>query len=289
MQMRPLGSSGITVSSIGLGAMSLSLEGRPTESDAIAVIHAALDAGIRLVDTADVYCLDDKDIGHNERLVAKAVASWAGDADDVVVATKGGLERPNAAWSRDGRPEHIRQACERSLRALGVSAIALYQIHAPDPKVPWADTVGEVARLREEGKIRHVGISNVSLKEIDQARTLVPIVAVQNRMNPYDLTSWLSGVVQGCIERDIAFLAYSPVGGLRQLDSIAGSRPLHEMGRAYDATPFEVALAWLLAKAPNIVPIPGSTRLESVRSSARAAAIVLQAKDVQALDQALGA
>ena len=287
MQARKLGRSGVEISTIGFGTMSLSLEDRPTEATAIEVICSALDDGIRLIDTADVYALDDAEIGHGERLVAKALREWGGDAGDVVVATKGGIEHAGAPWSRNGSPAHLRVACERSLKALGADSIALYQLSVPDPSVPFADTMGELARLRQEGKIQHVGLSNVSLKEVDQAREIVPIASVQNRMNPFDLTSWLSGIVQGCAEREIAFLAHTPAGGIRQRDSVERSRPLNELAREHATTPQTVGLAWLLWK--NVVPIVGATRVESVRASARAASLLLRPADLEALDQALGA
>jgi aryl-alcohol dehydrogenase-like predicted oxidoreductase len=289
MQARKLGRSGVDVSAIGFGAMSLSLEDRPSEAASIELLCAALDEGMRLVDTADVYALDQSEIGHGERLVAKALREWGGDASEVVVATKGGIENPSAPWSRNGRPEFLRAACERSLRALGVDSISLYQLQVPDPAVPFADTMGALARLREEGKLRHVGLCNVSLKELDQAAAIVPIASVQNRMNPFDLTSWLSGVVQGCAERDVAFVAHTPAGGIRQRDSIAQSGPLNELARGLDTTPQTVGLAWLLWKSPNVVAIPGATRVASVRASAQAAALRLRAEDLAALDQALGA
>src|SRR5580693_4056517 len=171
MKTRPLGSSGLTVGAVGLGGMYLSIRDRPSEDDAVRTIHAALDAGITLIDTADVYCLDQRDIGHNERLIARALRDRA--HEDVVVATKGGLERPNGAWTRNARPAHLRRACEASLAALGVDRIAVYQLHAPDPAVPLEDSVGELARLRAEGKIAHVGLSNVSATEIEVARRIV--------------------------------------------------------------------------------------------------------------------
>ena len=149
--------------------MHLSIQDRPRRSRAFEVIHAALDAGVTLIDTADVYCLDDSEIGHNERLVAKALESWSGDRDRVIVATKGGVKRPSGRWEMDGRPEHLRAACERSLAALGVERIDLYQLHAPDPKVPLAESVGALADLQREGKIRWVGLSNVSVPQIREA------------------------------------------------------------------------------------------------------------------------
>src|SRR5215216_8128477 len=162
---RPL--DGTAVFPIGLGAMPLYVSGRHDEARSIRTIHAALDAGVTLIDTADAYCRDESDFGHGERLVAKALAGWSGDRDRVLVATKGGHTRPGGEWGLDGRPEYLRQACEASLRALGVDAIGLYQFHRPDPKVPFAESVAALAELKAAGKVRLVGLSNVSVDQIN--------------------------------------------------------------------------------------------------------------------------
>jgi len=214
MLVRPLGQSGIRVAPIGLGAMPLSIYERPREVDAIRVLHAALGAGVTLIDTADVYCIDDRDIGHNERLIAQALRSWPA-RHGILVATKGGLQRPGGDWVSNGRPEHLKRACEASLRALKVDAVDLYQLHAPDSEVPFAESIGALAELRAAGKVRHVGLSNVSLPQIQAAEALVPIVSVQNLCNPFDRSAWLEGVVAYCEQRGMAFLPYSPVGGGR--------------------------------------------------------------------------
>ena len=275
------------VSCIGLGAMPLSLRRPLAVSDALRVLHTAFDEGITLVDTADCYGDEDADIGHNEGLVRRALDEWTGDADSILVATKGGLEHPGKGWSRNGRPEYLRRACERSLNALGVESIALYQLYAPDPTVPWAETVGALGRLMEDGKIRAVGLCHVSCTEIDEARAIVPVAAVQNRLNPHDVTSLSAGIIPACLERGIAFLACAPVGGLRQQETIGESAVLREVGAAHGATPFEVALAWALGKAPNVIPIPGATRVESVRSNARATGLKLTDADRQAIARVL--
>lgn len=283
MQGRRLGNTGHTVGSIGLGGMPLSIDGRPSEAQAIRVIHAALDAGMTLIDTADVYCIDDADIGHNERLIAKALAAHSGRGDGIVVATKGGLRRPRGDWVTDGRPEHLRAACEKSLAALGVETIELYQLHAPDNAVPFADTVGELARLREEGKVRHVGLSNVTVVEIDEAAQIVPIASVQNRCNPHDLRAFTQGVVARCERDGLAFLPYGPVGGGNGKTRVGRDPHLGRVAERHGASPFEVALAWLLASSPSMVPIPGASRVDSATSSARAAALVLTEEDRAAL------
>ncbi|MCH8255550.1 MAG: aldo/keto reductase, partial [Gemmatimonadetes bacterium] len=200
MQMRPLGPGAPEVTAIGFGGMPLSIQGRPDEDAGIGVIHEVLDAGVTLLDTANVYCLDADDIGHNERLFAKALESWSGARDDIVLATKGGMTRPQGSWDKNGRPEQLRQACELSLKALDVERIDLYQFHTPDPTVPFADSVGVLARLHEEGKIRWVGLSNVTVEQIEEANTMVRVVTVQNRLNPFFREAIDTGVVRHCAD-----------------------------------------------------------------------------------------
>jgi aryl-alcohol dehydrogenase-like predicted oxidoreductase len=284
MKTRIFGSTGVPLSIVGLGGMPMSIEGRPDEAQSIRTIHAALDAGMTLIDTADVYCLDDSDIGHNERLIAKALASWKGDRASVRIATKGGLVRPGGAWESNARPTHLRVACENSLRALGVDRIWLYQLHAPDSAVPYADSIGELARLETEGKVAHVGLSNVDVHEIESARALVPIVSVQNRMNPHDRRSITNGVLAYCTKQEIAFLPYSPVGGGRGKAKIATDAKLAAVGKRHGATPHEVAIAWCIAVSPLSFPIPGASRPESAISSARAADIELTPEDLRTLE-----
>jgi aryl-alcohol dehydrogenase-like predicted oxidoreductase len=282
MKTRALGKSGLTVSAVGLGGMYLSIRDRPAEDDAVRTIHAALDAGVTLIDTADVYCLDHRDIGHNERLIARALAEKP--HANVVVATKGGLERPNGAWVRNARPAHLRTACEDSLKALGVSRIDLYQLHAPDPSVPFADTMGELARLRKEGKIAHVGLSNVSVREIDEARRIVPVVSVQNRWNPMYRAPETEGVLAHCAELGIAVLPYSPFGGASGARSLARVGTLAAEAKKRGVSPHRLVVAWLLAKSPVVIPIPGARRVESIVDSAQAGDLQLSASDVAAIE-----
>lgn len=282
---RNIGNSGLSVAPIGLGGMPMSIGGRPSEADALRTIHAALDAGMDLIDTADVYCLDDDDIGHNERLIAKALAAWS-DTAGIVVATKGGLERPGGDWTTNGRPDHLRRACDKSLVALGVAQIQLYQLHAPDDDVPFAESVGALAELRAAGKIAHVGLSNVSVEEIEIARAIVPIVSVQNRCNPFDRSAWDDGVVQHCTANGIAFLPYSPVGGGRGKAKVATDKVLGAVGKRHGVSPFQVTLAWLLAKSPVMLPIPGASKVASAVDSAAAMTLVLTAADLAELDAA---
>ncbi len=271
---------------VGFGGMPLSLHGRPDHDTGIRVIHAVLEAGVRLIDTANVYCLDHTDIGHNERLCAEAVRTWDGDRDAVVIATKGGMTRPDGRWERDGRPDSLCRACEDSLAGLGTDCIDLYQLHAPDDRVPFAESVGALARLRDEGKIRWIGLSNVSVSQIDEARAIVPITTVQNRLNPFFREAIETGVVAHCAEHHIGFLAYSPVGGGRLNQKL----PHHEVSRAIaasrDATPHEVVLAWVLAQGPTVFVIPGARSEKNGLSSTLADAIELTDEERRHLDAA---
>jgi aryl-alcohol dehydrogenase-like predicted oxidoreductase len=264
--------------------MSLSLRLRPPEDEAVRLLHAALDAGIDFLDTADAYCQGDGDLGHNERLLARALQDRP--PGSVLVATKGGMERPGGRWLVNGSPEHLKRSCEASLKALGVEAIALYQLHRPDLRVPFADSVGALAELRDAGKVLHVGLSNVSVDQVRTASAIVPVVSVQNRCHPYDRGAWQDGVIRHCEESGIAFLAYSPVGGMRDRDLVAQDPVLGEIGRAHGVAPQQVALAWLLAASPVLIAIPGATRLASALGSAAAMDLELTEEDRATLERA---
>ncbi|WP_394837267.1 aldo/keto reductase [Pendulispora rubella] len=284
MQTAQLGSNGPVVTRLGYGAMHLSLAGRPSEDDGERTLHAVFDAGVTLIDTADVYCIDDSDIGHNERLIARALASWRGDRDRILVATKGGLRRPRGEWPTDGRPSALREACENSLRALGRQVIDVYQFHAPDSKVPFADSIGAIARLREEGKVRHVGLSNVNVAEIEEARAIVPIVSVQNRFGPMSRESERNGVVAHCANHGIAFLPYAPFGGSRKAKGLAELGTLGKTAASYGVSPHRLVIAWLLGKYPGFFPIPGSTRREAILDVVAAEGMRLTAEDVKRIE-----
>jgi aryl-alcohol dehydrogenase-like predicted oxidoreductase len=264
----------------------MSLNDRPPEDTSISVIHSALDAGISLIDTADVYCLDHNDIGHNERLIAKALKSWSGSHESVIVATKGGLIRPEGRWETDGRPEHIRDACERSLAALGVDRIDLYQFHAPDMSVPFDESVGALAELQQAGKIRWIGLSNVSVEEIQEAESAVSVVTVQNRLSPYFRESLVNGVVDYCAANGIGFLAYSPVGGGRLQKKLPANQAVAKIAKVHGASPHAVVIAWVLAQGQTVIPIPGARTVDHALDSAGAAAIELSTEDLASLDGA---
>jgi len=267
------------ISKIGFGGMPLSIKGRPSEEQGRRVLHAAIDAGMTLIDTADVYCLDDSEIGHNERLIASVVR----ERDSVRVATKAGLRRPNGAWVTDGSPQHIREACEQSLRSLATDRIWLYQFHAPDLKVRFEESIETFAELRREGKFEHFGLSNVSIAQIDKASAILPVVSVQNRLSPYFRES--IDVARECARRGIVFLAYSPVGGGRLAKKLPAFKVLQDVGRAHDASVHAVALRWVRAQAETVVPIPGARTVEHAVDSARAGELVLTGDELRLIDQ----
>ena len=249
----------------------------------IAVIRAALDAGATLLDTADAYCLDERDAGHNERLVARALAAWPGDRSRITVATKGGIRRPKGAWLSDGRAKHLREACEASRRALDVDTIDLYQLHAVDPRVPIETGVGALARLQEEGKIREVGLCNVTVSQIRVARTIAPIASVQVSLSPFDDENLRNGVAECCRDNAIRLVAYRPLGG-EKVKRLARDAALSHIAAKHAATNAEVALAWLMSFGEGLVPIPGATRPETAASLARALGLELDEDDSRALD-----
>ena len=282
MPTRRLG--GLRVSAIGLGEMPMSLAGRPDEASSIKTIHAALDAGVTLIDTADAYCIDDSEIGHGERLVRKALDAWPGDRGRVLVATKGGHTRQGREWGLDGRPEYLRRVCEASLRALGVEAIGLYQLHRPDPKVPFTESVGALAELQAAGKVRLVGLSNVSVDQINQARELVDVASVQNEFSPRFRRS--EGELAFCAAEGITFLPWSPLGGIGRGRDLGGRhRAFAEVAEAHGVSSQQVALAWELAKAAVVIPIPGSSRPETILDSVAAARLRLGGDELARLDR----
>ncbi len=287
MRTRPLGSTGLSVSVISYGAWPLSdSKPRPTETDAIEVIQVALDGGATLIDTADAYCMDDSETGHNERLIARALATWSGSSDEIVVATKGGYVRPKGLWQSNAHPAHLKRACDRSLANLGVERIDLYQLHGPDPQVPFEDSVGALSELQQAGKVRWVGLSNVSVAQIQAARQIVDVTSVQNRLNPYFREALTEGVVQTCDRLGLAFLAYSPLGGGRLNKRLTEIPVLGELADKHDTSPHAVCLAWVLAQGESVIAIPAARKIEHIRGSQAAADLNLSAGDLAAIDAA---
>lgn len=265
--------------------MRLSTELGRDETAAIDVLHAAFDAGITLLDTADAYCRDDDERGHNERLIARAFAAWKGDRSTIVVATKGGMTRPGGEWLPDGRAKHLAAACEASCRALGVDRIDLYQLHVPDPAVPLSTSVRALAALKRRDVVDRIGLCNVTVGQIEEARRIVEIDSVQVELSIWRDQHLLSGVVQHCASNRLRLLAHRPLGGRQSLSRIAANPVVTAIAARHAATPFEVALAWLAGLADVIVPLPGATRVETARSSARFRTLELTGEELARLDE----
>lgn len=281
---RPAGAAGtfaiggdLTVHRMGFGAMRVTGPGiwgdPPDPAGARKLLRRAVELGVNLIDTADAYGPEV-----SERLIAEALRPYP---KDLVIATKGGLTRPaQERWDHDGRPEHLRQACEASLRRLRLDRIDLYQLHAPDPKVPLADSMGELARLQREGKIRHVGVSNFGLDELRLARRIVKVVSVQNRYNVGDRRS--EDVLGVCAADGIAFLPWAPLAGREREASRSGSiEVLGQVARARGISDIQAALAWLLARSPVLLPIPGTSSIAHLEENVAATALRLSPEEMK--------
>jgi len=274
---RPISSAGalslgsdLTVNRLGFGAMRITgpgIWGPPKDpTTAARVLQRAVELGVNFIDTADSY-------GPNvsEELIARALHPYPAG---LVIANKGGLTRPGPdVWNRDARPKHLREACEGSLRRLQLEQIDLYQLHAPDPRVPFESSVGELVRLKGEGKIRHIGLSNVSVTEIKLAQQLTPIVSVQNRYNLTDRGS--DGVLEYCQDQGIAFIPWAPLGSSRLAMGSSGGKALAQVASHHNVTTGQVVIAWLLARSPVILPIPGTASAAHLEENIAAASVVL--------------
>jgi aryl-alcohol dehydrogenase-like predicted oxidoreductase/adenylate kinase family enzyme len=272
---------------IGLGCMRLSTDERPDDERALATIAAAVEAGITVFDTARSYGRDETELGHNERLLARALRH-AGGAETARIVTKGGMARVAGAWVPDGRARTIRADCEASLEALDGLPIDLFLIHAPDPRTPWQTSLRALARLADDGLVTHVGVANVNRRLLDEALELAPIAAVQVALSPFDDTALRGGVLERCVEAGLACIAHSPLGGPRRAGRVGRIEALVEVAKRRGVSPAGVALAWLLALSPAIVAIPGARRPETARAAAHAARLELDASEREQLDDALG-
>lgn len=264
--------------------MRLSTEPDRDDERSVAVLHAAFDAGVTLLDTADAYCWNDTETGHNERLIARALKTWSGNRARITVATKGGITRPEGRWEPDGRAKHLAAACEQSCRALGVTAIDLYQLHVVDPRTPLATSVRALAALKRDGLIKSIGLCNVTVGQIDEARGITDIDAIQNELSVWHDGGILSGVAEYCVRNRIRFLAYRPLGGRKSQPRTKSDPALAEVASRHGATPCEIALAWLADLANVMVPVPGVTRVETARSVASSHRIQLTDADRDVLD-----
>jgi pyridoxine 4-dehydrogenase len=276
----------LTVYRLGFGAMRLTgpgIWGPPADKqEAIAVLHRALELGVNLLDTADSY-----GPGVSESLIAEALSPYP---KDLVIATKGGLLRTGPyEWPQDGRPQHLREALEGSLRRLHLDRIDIYQFHRPDPKVPFEDSVGELAKMRQEGKIRHVGLSNVTLDQLARAQKIVPIVTVQNhynlamRQSEHMTVAESEAMIELCARQGIGFIPWSPLafGELARSGGV-----LDRVAKQHNAKPGQIALAWLLKRSSTMLPIPGTSSVKHLEENIFGATIRLSQEEFDAIDQA---
>jgi aryl-alcohol dehydrogenase-like predicted oxidoreductase/histidinol phosphatase-like enzyme/predicted kinase len=265
--------------------MRLSTELDRDDDHSIAVLHTALDAGVTLLDTADAYCWDESEPGHNERLIARALSTWSGDRSRITVATKGGLTRPDGRWEPDGRAKHLIAACEASCRALGVARIDLYQLHAVDSRTPLATSVRALAALKRNGLIAAIGLCNVTVGQIEEARRITEIDSIQVEASVWHDAAFLSGVSDYCAANGLTLFAHRPLGGRKSRARTASDPALNAVAARHGATPFEIALAWLSDLSDVIVPLPGVTRVETARSAVRGQRMELTGDDRQILDE----
>src|SRR6266567_753829 len=259
----------LTVNRLGFGAMRITgagIWGQPADRDeATAVLRRAIELGVNFIDTADSYGPHV-----SEELISETLYPYP---DDLVIATKGGLERTGPGrWPVNGRPEHLIEACEGSLRRLRLDQIPLYQFHRPDPAVPLEDSIGALVTLKEQGKVRHIGLSNVTEDQLRRAQRLTPIASIQNRFNVDDRRS--ESMVDLCDREQMVFLPWAPI------QDLGGNRVVQELAQRYDVTPRQIVLAWLLARSPSIMPIPGTGSVSHLDDNVAAAAIKLTTAEV---------
>jgi aryl-alcohol dehydrogenase-like predicted oxidoreductase len=286
METKQLGKSGVYVSAIALGGMPMSLSSRPPESESLQVIHRALDLGVTFIDTADSYCKDESDKHHNEKLIHKALQTYNGDASNVVVATKGGLMRPQGNWTRNGNPEHLRKTIRESFEALGGNKpIDVWQYHAPDQDYTIEEALKPAKEAVESGLIRFVGVSNFSVEQIKQARDVVEIVSVQNQYSPWSRQPEKDGVLEYCEQEQLTFLPWSPFGGSRRHSDLQDIKAIAQLASDKGVSVYCIVLAWLRSKSPCILPIPGASKVSSIEDSVRAVDVKLSHDEVQRIDQ----
>lgn len=284
MRTRRLGPDGPTVSAIGLGGMLLSINGRPPGDQAQRVIKSALDHGITLFDTADAYCLDEHEMGHNERTLALGLD---GHRDRVVVMTTVGCRRPGGAWTVDSDPEHLTEAVHRCLKNQNVDCLDMVSLYSPDCRITYEDSVGALARLKEQGKIKYIGVCNVDMEHLRRAEAVTPIQAVQNRWNPQARQAEKLGIIDYTAEKSIAFVGYAPFGGTLGAPTLTTLGKLSDQARRRRLSPYQLVLSWMTNKSPNIFVVPGARRAESVEDSTGAGTVEFDADAVRAVENTL--
>ncbi len=284
MRTRRLGPEGPTVSAIGLGTMLLSINGRPPGDQAQRVIKSALDSGITLFDTADAYCLDEHEMGHSERNLALCLE---GQRERVIVMTMVGCRRPGGAWTVDSEPSYLEEAVNRCLKNQRVDCLDLVSLYSPDQRIPYEDSVGALARMKERGKVKYVGVCNVDLEHLKKAESVTPIQTVQNRWSPQARQAEKEGIIDYSAEKGIGFVGYAPFGGTLGAPTLTTLGKLSDQARRRRLSPYQLVLAWMTNKAPNIFVVPGARRNESVEDSAGAGSVDFDPDAVRAVENTL--
>ncbi|OWY63093.1 aldo/keto reductase [cyanobacterium TDX16] len=291
MRTKTLGNTGVIISSLGFGAMQMSLSDRPSESQAIETIHRAIAHDATLIDTADAYCINESDKHHNERLIYKALQQYNGDISRIFVVTKGGLMRPNGDWVPNGNPNYLRQTIQASFDALGgEKPIDLWLYHTPDPNYSIKQSLTPAKEAIAKGLVRFVGVSNFSVNQIKQARDVIDIVAVENQYNLWHRNPEFDGVLKYCEQEGITFLAWSPLGGFngkRRTNNLNELRILHELAAAKSTSSYCILLAWLRAKSSVVVPIVGARKSSSIEDSVRSVTVQLSEEEVRYIDSSV--
>ncbi|MBD1823520.1 aldo/keto reductase [Cyanobacteria bacterium FACHB-DQ100] len=286
--LRELGITREMVFPIGLGGMPMSIRDRPPEDQSIATIHKALELGVTLIDTADAYCRDESDKHHNEKLIYKALQQYTGDKSQVMIATKGGLMRPNGSWTQNGNPDHLRKTIRESFEALGGDKpIDIWQYHSPDPNYSIKDALTPAKEAQNAGIVRYVGVSNFSIDQLKQARDVVEIVSVQNQYNPWHRNPEYDGVLEYCEAEGITFLPWSPLGGMSRVKQLQQFTGMTDLAAEKGLSIYSLLLAWMLSKSPCIVPIPGASRPETIADSIKAAQVRLEPPEIAIVEDAI--
>lgn len=275
------------VTDLALGCMRLSTDEDRDDERSVRVIHAALDSGVTLLDSADSYALDDTELHHNERLIRRALDSYPGDTNCIRVATKGGLMRPGGKWVPNGKAKHLKHACEGSLKALDQTCIDLYQLHAPDPAVDLETSLRALRSLQRQGLVRRLGLCNVNRMQLLLALELIEVSTVQVGFSFFDDEALAGGVIEACLERDIQVLAHSPLGGPKKRRRVNSDARLKALAQRYEVPPGVIALAWLHSLNAGLVPLPGARRVETAQSLTTAARLRLDSSELAELDQRL--
>jgi aryl-alcohol dehydrogenase-like predicted oxidoreductase len=286
MRMRKLGPEGPSVSVIGLGGMLLSITGRPPDDQALRVLDSALDSGVTLFDTADAYCLDDSELGHNERLLARGLE---GQRDKVTVMTTVGLRRPGGAWTVDSSPEYLVECVERSLKNQAVAALDVVMLYSADLRVPYEESVGTLFRLKEQGKVKQVGICNADLALIKRADSVGPIQVIENRWHPLAREIEKNGVIEHCSQTGKALVAYCPFGGTLGAPTLTTLGKLSDQARRRRLSPYQLVLGWMINKAPTGFVVAGARRSESIEDSAGAGAVEFDSDAIRAVENTIPA